>query len=80
MTEKIHARSAEKACLCFAMADYSLGLAQEFGLPRLSDPRPVVTAVNPDGPAAKAGIAPGGTRANAKFLTMSHGSSSGDIA
>ncbi|MGZ3721770.1 MAG: trypsin-like peptidase domain-containing protein [Bdellovibrionales bacterium] len=45
--------------LGFAMADYSLGIAQEFGLPRLSDPRPVVTAVNPDGPAAKSGMAPG---------------------
>lgn len=43
----------------FAMADYTLNLAQEFGLPRLNDPRPVVVAVDRGGPAAKKGMQPG---------------------
>jgi len=45
--------------LGFVMSEYSNGLAQEFGLPRLTQVRPVVIAVDPSGPAAQAGIAPG---------------------
>lgn len=45
--------------LGFTMAEYSIGLAQEFGLPRLTDPRPVVVAVDPAGLAAHAGLAAG---------------------
>ena len=45
--------------LNFLMADYSQAIAQEFNLPRLGDPRPVVVAVDPSGPAGRAGLAPG---------------------
>jgi len=43
----------------FAMADYSAALAQEFDLPNLRQPRPVIISVEPKSEAARAGLAPG---------------------
>lgn len=43
----------------FVIADYSVELAREFDLPKLKNPHPVVTAVDPSSVAASSGIAPG---------------------
>ena len=43
-TAKRKGGSGVQTDLGFTMAEYSLGLAQEFGLPRFSDPRPCVAA------------------------------------
>jgi serine protease Do len=45
--------------LGFALTDYSPALAGRFNLPRLTQPRPVVIAVDPNGEAGRAGLAPG---------------------
>lgn len=45
--------------LGFTLADYNNAIAQEFGLPHLGNPRPVVVSVAPNGPSASAGLAPG---------------------
>lgn len=43
----------------FTISDYSQRLAQEFGLPILRQPRPVVVAIESGSEAAKSGLAPG---------------------
>lgn len=45
--------------LGFSVVNYSKELAQEFGLPNLRKTYPVVIDVDPDGPAAKAGLGVG---------------------
>lgn len=47
------------AGLGFAVGDYSSAIAEEFHLPSLRSPHPVILAVEPGGVAAKAGLAPG---------------------
>jgi serine protease Do len=58
--------------LGFAMMDYSLGVAQEFGLPRLSDPRPVIVSINPRGPAAQSGMEPGDIILDVNRISVAH--------
>lgn len=43
----------------FTFTDYSQRLAQEFGLPILRQPRPVIVAIESGSEAAKSGLAPG---------------------
>lgn len=45
--------------LGFAVSDYSAGIADQFHLPKLRQPHPVIVAVLSEGEAAHAGIAPG---------------------
>ncbi len=45
--------------LGFIAGDYSASLAEEFSLPRLRQPRPVILAVENNSEAARAGLAPG---------------------
>lgn len=45
--------------LGLAVGDYSPSLAEEFNLPKLRKPHPVIMAVEPNGEAARAGLAPG---------------------
>ncbi|MBX3023186.1 MAG: trypsin-like peptidase domain-containing protein [Bdellovibrionales bacterium] len=45
--------------LGFAVGDYSSAIAQEYNLPKLRSPKPVILAVDPSGEAARAGLAPG---------------------
>jgi len=43
----------------FAIVDYTAQLADEFALPKLRQPRPVVLAVQPNSESARSGLAPG---------------------
>lgn len=43
----------------FAIAEYSPAIAQEFRLPKLNQPKPVIVAVDPNSEAARVGLAPG---------------------
>jgi serine protease Do len=43
----------------FAVGDYSAAVAQEFNLPKIDQPRPVILSVQQGGLAARAGLAPG---------------------
>lgn len=45
--------------LGFQIADYTAAIADEFNLPQLRQPHPVITAVDPTGEAANSGLAPG---------------------
>lgn len=45
--------------LGFMMADYSPALSDEFSIPRLRSPRPVILAVDSNSEAARSGLAPG---------------------
>jgi len=45
--------------LGFVLSDYSPALAEEFRLPQLRSPRPVILAVEPNSEAARSGLAPG---------------------
>lgn len=45
--------------LGFAVGDYSARVAEEFHLPKLRTPHPVILAVEPGSEAAKAGLSPG---------------------
>lgn len=45
--------------LGFSVTDYSQSLAENFGLPALRQPAPVIVEVDPGSPAAKSGLAPG---------------------
>lgn len=58
--------------LGFTMTEYSAGLAQEFGLPRLSEPRPVIVAVATNSLAAKSGFAPGDIILDVNRNSVSH--------
>lgn len=45
--------------LGFVLVDYSPAIAQEFHLPKMGQPRPVVAAIDSNGDAARSGLAPG---------------------
>lgn len=45
--------------LGFVVADYTAALSEEFNIPKLRQPRPVILAVDPSSEAARSGLAPG---------------------
>jgi serine protease Do len=58
--------------LGFVAADYTSVMSQEFNLPKLSRPRPVILAIEPDSEAARSGLSPGDVILDVNRREVSH--------